>query len=100
MLDQGNAPSALPAETPALKPPRGSPSVHLDALRGFVALCVLLHHWCGAFFINTLENLHQHPLLRAGYLVCGLGHQAVIVFFVLSGYLVGGSVLRSVASGR
>jgi peptidoglycan/LPS O-acetylase OafA/YrhL len=28
------------------------------------------------------------------YFVTGLGHQAVVVFFVLSGYLVGGSVLK------
>jgi peptidoglycan/LPS O-acetylase OafA/YrhL len=36
-------------------------------------------------------------LIAAAYLITGLGHQWVIVFFVLSGYLVGGSVLRSVA---
>jgi len=77
----------------------GSPSVHLDALRGFAALSVLLCHWRFAFFA-TPEHLHQRPFLRAAYFVCGLGGEWVIVFFVLSGYLVGGSVLRSVAAGR
>lgn len=81
------------------QPPTGSPSVHLDALRGFAALSVLLYHWRFAFFAIP-DHLHQRPLLRAAYFVCGLGQEWVIVFFVLSGYLVGGSVLRSVAGGR
>jgi peptidoglycan/LPS O-acetylase OafA/YrhL len=34
------------------------------------------------------------------YALTSLGHQAVIVFFVLSGYLVGGSVLEDVLGGR
>lgn len=37
---------------------------------------------------------------RMFYLTTGLGHQAVMVFFVLSGYLVGGSVLTAYQSGR
>jgi peptidoglycan/LPS O-acetylase OafA/YrhL len=41
----------------------------------------------------------HNPLTAAAYLVASLGNQAVIVFFVLSGYLVGGSVLRSVQTG-
>lgn len=43
---------------------------------------------------------HHNPLLAAVYLASGLGQQWVIVFFVLSGYLVGGSVLRSMALDR
>ena len=34
-------------------------------------------------------------LQQAFYMATGLGHQAVMVFFVLSGFFVGGSVLRS-----
>lgn len=33
------------------------------------------------------------------YWASGFGHQAVVIFFVLSGALVGGSVLRSVSNG-
>ena len=80
--------------------PVGSPSVHLDALRGFAAFSVLLNHWRDAFFVDYSTLSHHNPLLAVVYLVAGLGHQWVIVFFVLSGYLVGGSVLRSVGSGR
>jgi peptidoglycan/LPS O-acetylase OafA/YrhL len=82
------------------RPPKGSASVHLDALRGFAAFSVLLNHWRDAFFVDYRTIAHHNPLAAASYLAAGLGHQWVIVFFVLSGYLVGGSVLRSVSSGR
>ena len=81
-------------------PLKGSPSVHLDALRGFAAFSVLLNHWRDAFFVDYSSLSHHNPLLAVGYLVAGLGHAWVIVFFVMSGYLVGGSVLRSMSSGR
>lgn len=81
-------------------PPRDSPSVHLDALRGLAAISVLLNHWRDAFFIDY-PKLPLHNLANTVfYSVTGLGHQWVIVFFVLSGYLVGGSVLRSVNADR
>ncbi len=80
--------------------PEGSPSVHLDALRGFAALSVLLNHWRDAFFADYSALPRHHLLLALSYLACSLGHQWVIVFFVLSGYLVGGSVLRSVRADR
>lgn len=80
--------------------PRGSPSVHLDALRGFAAFSVLLNHWRDAFFIDYPKLPHRNVLDAVFYFVTGLGHQWVIVFFVLSGYLVGGSVLRSVDGDR
>jgi peptidoglycan/LPS O-acetylase OafA/YrhL len=80
-------------------PPGESPSVHLDALRGFAAFAVLLNHMRDAFFVDYDALARHNPLTAAAYLVASLGHQAVIVFFVLSGYLVGGSVLRSVRTG-
>jgi peptidoglycan/LPS O-acetylase OafA/YrhL len=80
--------------------PVGSPSVHLDALRGFAAFSVLLEHWRDAFFADYGALAHHNPVIAAAYLLTGLGHQWVIVFFVMSGYLVGGSVLRSVNAGR
>jgi peptidoglycan/LPS O-acetylase OafA/YrhL len=74
--------------------------VHLDALRAVAAFSVLLSHWRDALFVDYPQLGRHNPLIAAAYLVSGLGHQWVIVFFVLSGYLVGGSVLRSVNSGR
>jgi peptidoglycan/LPS O-acetylase OafA/YrhL len=79
--------------------PGESPSVHLDALRGFAAFSVLLNHLRDALFVDYESIARHSPLTSAAYLVSGLGRQSVIVFFVLSGYLVGGSVLRSAANG-
>ncbi len=79
--------------------PAGSPSVHLDALRGFAAFSVLLGHWRDAFFIDYRALPHHNILMATAYLVTSLGRQWVIVFFVMSGYLVGGSVLRSFHTG-
>src|SRR5580704_2592561 len=79
--------------------PGESPSVHLDALRGFAAFSVLLNHLRDALFVDYESIARHNPLTSAAYLVSGLGRQSVIVFFVLSGYLVGGSVLRSAANG-
>lgn len=85
--------------TPAGVPTK-SPSIHLDALRGFAAFSVLLNHWRDAFFVDYGALLHHNLLITVAYMVAGLGHQWVIVFFVMSGYLVGGSVLRSMGTGR
>jgi peptidoglycan/LPS O-acetylase OafA/YrhL len=69
-------------------------------LRAIAAVSVLLTHWRAALFMNYPEIPHGNILLNVAYLVSGMGRQWVIVFFVMSGYLVGGSVLRSVHSGR
>lgn len=90
---------AASAAKQMLQPPAGSPSIHLDALRGFAAFSVLLSHWRNAFFVDYPELGRHNPIVAAAYLVTGLGHQWVIVFFVISGYLVGGSVLRAVGTG-
>jgi len=80
-----------------LRSPHGAASVHLDALRGIAAVGVCLSHLRDFFFRDYPELPHHNAPLALIYLVTGLGHQWVIIFFVLSGYLVGGSVLRSMA---
>lgn len=62
-------------------------------LRGVAALGVFASHWRDLFFPDYTHT--YNPLKIAFYLFTGLGHEWVIVFFVLSGYLVGGSVLRA-----
>src|ERR1700760_4355536 len=78
----------------------GVASVHLDALRGFAAIGVCLSHLRDFFFQDYSQVPHHNLLLAASYVATGLGHQWVIAFFVLSGYLVGGSVLRSMNLDR
>ncbi len=88
------------AATRSLVRPHGTASVHLDALRGFAAFSVLLNHWRDALFVDYSDLRNPNPLVTGAYLLARLGHQWVIVFFVLSGYLVGTSVLHSVSEGR
>jgi peptidoglycan/LPS O-acetylase OafA/YrhL len=82
-----------------LRSPHGAASVHLDAIRGIAAVGVCLSHVRDLFY-ESYKAQHPNPLVAAVYAVTGVGHQWVIVFFVLSGYLVGGSVLRSLALDR
>src|SRR5271170_6252601 len=89
-----NPPGQVPSH---LASPHGAASVHLDALRGIAAVSVCLSHLRDFFFQDYPKLAHHNSLLATTYLATGLGHQWVIVFFVLSGYLVGGSVLRAVA---
>jgi peptidoglycan/LPS O-acetylase OafA/YrhL len=46
------------------------------------------------------EVSELNPLQAAAYLLSGMGHNAVVVFFVLSGYWVGGQGLRAARRGR
>ena len=90
-----------PGQAPShLRSPHGAASVHLDALRGIAAVGVCLSHVRDLLFQDYPKLPHHSPLMSAAYLATGLGHQWVIAFFVLSGYLVGGGVLRSMALDR
>ena len=78
---------------------RTNASVLLDLLRGVAAFLVVIGHGRGYLFADY-NQVPNHSIWVSGpYLITKAGRQAVIVFFVLSGYLIGGSVLRSVKSG-
>jgi peptidoglycan/LPS O-acetylase OafA/YrhL len=68
-------------------------SVHLDLIRGVSALAVMLGHVRGLFFVDFPFIMNQSPAHRALYVVTGFGHEAVMIFFVLSGYFIGTSVI-------
>lgn len=73
--------------------------VHLDHVRAIAALLVVIGH-CRALFMVPLAQVGHRTLpLLFVYAVTSLGHQAVMIFFVLSGYLVGGSVLKGLKAG-
>lgn len=78
-------------------------SVHMDAARAFAAFLVLAGHarilFFGAHRSQAEVVAASRKIVRAAT-VPGLGYQAVIVFFVLSGFLVGGSAWRAMRSGR
>lgn len=70
-------------------------NVWLDMIRGLSALAVCLGHLRNAVFVDLGTLEYPGIFTKALYAITGLGHQAVMVFFVLSGYFVGGAVLRS-----
>jgi len=75
-------------------------SVLLDIVRGVAALLVCVEHWRYLFFIDYPDLTSHRQLFFLPYAMCTLGHQAVVIFFVLSGYLVGGHVLRALNTKR
>lgn len=75
-------------------------SVLLDAVRAIAAMLVCLYHARFLLFDDYSHVTTHRALWFVPYALCGFGHQAVLVFFILSGYLVGGHVLRAVQAGR
>lgn len=67
----------------------------LDVSRGLCALAVCAGHLRSMLLTDFASLGSSNLLQKALYLVTGFGHQAVMVFFVLSGFFVGGAVLRS-----
>ncbi len=72
----------------------------LDLVRGLSALLVLAAHVRGFIFVDFEESSDRGVASKAFYFLTGIHHQAVMVFFVLSGYFVGGGVLNSLAADR
>ena len=73
---------------------------HLDMLRGLAALLVLAGH-LRAYAFQSFGELAQTGLAtEAFYFATGLGHQAVMIFFALSGFLVGGKALDDILKHR
>lgn len=72
-------------------------SIHFDMIRGVAAVCVLIFHLRWRLF-EPVEL--STALERAFHLLTGFGHEAVVIFFVLSGYFISASVLRDVRNGR
>jgi peptidoglycan/LPS O-acetylase OafA/YrhL len=73
--------------------------VHLDMMRGLAALAVVIGHIRGFLLVDYGELPSRGLPNTALYFVTGLAHHAVIAFFALSGFLVGGKVLKEMLSG-
>jgi len=72
----------------------------LDLVRGLSALLVMLGHIRGFIFLHFGDLRSAGFLTKSFYFATSLGHQAVMVFFVLSGYFVGGSILSALSKDR
>lgn len=70
-------------------------SVVLDLLRALAAFMVLAEHWRNFFFVDFSQlHISHHRMFALPYALTATGHEAVIIFFLLSGFLICGSVLR------
>src|SRR5262249_32401780 len=78
------------------------PLIALDLMRGLAALTVLISHIRGdAFVVYGALPASQHGVLSTLFFASTrLAFEAVIVFFILSGFLVGGQVLTRVRQDR
>jgi peptidoglycan/LPS O-acetylase OafA/YrhL len=70
-------------------------SVNFDLLRGLAAFLVFFGHWRNLLFVDFPSLTTHRRLLTPLYVLAGGGHQAVVLFFILSGYFIGGTVLRA-----
>src|ERR1700730_1719957 len=75
-------------------------SAHLDLIRASAAWAVLWGHVRALFFIDFQHLPYYSWWLGGIYFITGFGHQAVMVFFVLSGFLISASIMRKHSSGR
>ena len=88
------------ARVPSLGHFASNRKIHLDLARGVAALAVCAGH-LRAFQFVTFSQLQSPTVLdQVFYLVTGYGHQAVMIFFVLSGYFIAGSVADTVEKGK
>lgn len=94
-------PGTLPNTSPApANFSKSEASVLLDLIRGLAAVAVLIGHGRNLLFVDYNDIPAHRSWFALPYLMTRAGHQAVMVFFVLSGYLIGGSVFRSLKSNQ
>jgi len=74
-------------------------SAHLDVIRTVAAWAVMWGHLRTLFFVDFQHLSQPGRLLSAIYFFTGFGHQAVMFFFVLSGFLISATVVKSHISG-
>lgn len=79
--------------------PYQSVNVPLNAMRALAAVGVLAGHLRALFFVDY-QGAMGDPVAIGFYAATGVGHSAVVVFFVLSGYWVGGKLIGSVRAGE
>ncbi|RYY06558.1 MAG: acyltransferase [Sphingobacteriaceae bacterium] len=69
----------------------------IHSIRWISAVLVVMNHLRSLLFKDYLEVSNPKGLLiKFFYLITSLGHSAVIFFFVLSGYLIGRSVINQI----
>jgi peptidoglycan/LPS O-acetylase OafA/YrhL len=63
-------------------------------IRGLSAVLVSAHHLRAGMIVDFGEAQSVSLPLKAFYFLMSLGHEAVMVFFVLSGFFIGGTIIE------
>src|SRR5450830_102204 len=71
----------------------------LDFVRWLAALLVVLQYVRCLWFAEYANVQNKPLLIKSFYFFTGFGSESVLVFFVLSGFLVGGGALRKWRAG-
>lgn len=69
-------------------------SDHLDMIRGLAAVGVFLGHARMLFLVDYTDIKQLHLTDKLLYFATGFGQQQVMVFFVLSGFFIGSSIVK------
>src|SRR5580704_2852923 len=96
-------PMAPPSGLSVGVPPKATDAMHwpfLDLVRFGAALLVLFGHARGLYFESITRVPDAGIGTRLFYLLTGLHYEGVMLFFVVSGFLVGGSVWRNIEGRR
>lgn len=67
----------------------------MDLIRGLSAVIVCTTHLRAVMFVDFSSLETATIFEKIFYFMTGFGHQAVMIFFVLSGFFVGGSILKN-----
>jgi len=97
------APDVVDRPRPARQPLRlkgMTAADHLNMVRGLAAVAVLWDHGRAQFFENFKDGNGYGPLALFVYTSSRFGHTAVMVFFVMSGLLIGSGAVDDVRAGR
>jgi len=62
----------------------------LNLCRWFAAVLVVIEHARSLLFVDYGSLTKPTVFHKAFYFLTGFGHEAVVIFFVISGFLVGG----------
>lgn len=72
---------------------------HYNTIRGLASLAVLSGHLRALLFLDAVK-LERSPICKVFYFLTGFGREAVMVFFVLSGFFISRSIIRAMESGK
>lgn len=95
-MEQLLIPNAEQATAAATRRLSATASAHLDLARGLAAAAVAFQHLRALLVLDWPQTTEHSHLAGTFYFFAKFGHPAVIIFFVLSGFLVGSSGLRAV----